>query len=120
MKGHICHIEIPADSLESLQKFYGGIFDWDFERMPGDIEYYGIKHGDDKPMAGMIARQDPGHTVTFYVCVESIEAALDKSRERGATVVVPRTAVKGMGWYAVAMDPQKNLFGLWEADEKAA
>jgi predicted enzyme related to lactoylglutathione lyase len=33
---------------------------------------------------------------------------------------VPRTAVKGMGWYAVALDPQNNLFGLWQMDESAA
>jgi predicted enzyme related to lactoylglutathione lyase len=120
MKGHICHIEIPADNLGSLQKFYGGLFEWDFEKMPGDIEYYGIKQGEDKPTAGMMARQDPGHTETFYVCVESVEEALDRAKADGATVIVPRSAVKGMGWYAVAMDPQKNLFGLWQADENAA
>jgi uncharacterized protein len=120
MKGHICHIEIPADNLESLRRFYSGAFEWDFEKMPGDIEYYGIKQGDDKPTAGMMARQDPGQTETFYVCVESIDEALDRIKDEGAIVVVPKAAVKGMGWYAVALDPQKNLFGLWQADEKAA
>ena len=39
MKGHICHIEIPADNLGSLQKFYGGLFDWNYEKVPGDFEY---------------------------------------------------------------------------------
>ncbi len=120
MKGQICHVEIPADDLESLQKFYGGIFEWDFKKMPGDIEYYGIDQGDEKVMAGMIARQDPGHTPMFYVCVESIDAAVSKATDKGATVIVPKTAVMGMGWYAVALDPQKNLFGFWESDEKAA
>lgn len=120
MKGHICHVEIPADNLDSLQKFYSGVFDWDFEKIPGDIEYYGIKYGEERPSAGMMPRQAPGHTPTFYVCVESIEAALDKAMDDGATVIVPKKAVKGMGWYAVALDPQKNLFGLWQADDKAA
>lgn len=120
MNGNICHIEIPADNLESLRKFYGGIFDWDFERMPGDIEYYGIKHGDEHLGAGMMARQDPRQTPTFYICVESVEEALGRVKDEGATVIVPRTAVQGMGWYAVALDPQNNLFGLWQSDEKAA
>lgn len=120
MKGNICHIEIPADNVEMLQKFYGGVFEWDFERMPGDIEYYGIKHGEEMPMAGMMPRQDPKQTETFYICVESLEEALNRSKDEGATVVVPKTAIKGMGWYAVALDPQKNLFGLWESDENAA
>ncbi|MGB6065480.1 MAG: VOC family protein [Desulfomonilaceae bacterium] len=120
MKGQICHIEIPADNLESLRKFYGGVFEWDLEKMSGDIEYYGIKHGDEKPGAGMMARQDPRQTPTFYVCVDSVEESLDRAKSEGATVIVPTTAVKGMGWYAVALDPQKNLFGLWQSDENAA
>jgi predicted enzyme related to lactoylglutathione lyase len=52
MKGHICHIEIPADNLGTLQKFYSRVFEWDFEKIPGDMEYYGIIHEDEKPMAG--------------------------------------------------------------------
>lgn len=120
MKGHICHIEIPADNLESLQKFYHSVFEWDFEKMPGDIEYHMINHGDEKPTAGMMARQDPGHIPTLYVCVESVEAALDRAKALGATEIVPRYAVKGFGWFAVLLDPQKNLFGLWQADDNAA
>jgi len=120
MRGHICHVEIPADNLGSLQKFYGGLFEWDFERMPGDTEYYGINQGEDLPTAGMMERQDPRQTPTFYVCVESVDEALGRAKDEGATVIVPKTAVKDMGWYAVALDPQNNLFGLWEADENAA
>ncbi len=119
MKGHICHIEIPGDNLGTLQKFYSGLFEWDFGKMPGDVEYYGIKTGEDKPSAGMMPRQDPGQTETFYVCVDSVEEALDRAKVEGATVIVPKSAVKGMGWYAVLLDPQKNLFGLWQSDEKA-
>ncbi len=120
MRGHICHVEIPADNIGSLQHFYGDIFDWDFEKMPGDIEYYGINQGVDKPTAGMMPRQDPSQTPTFYICVDSIDEALGRVNDEGATLVVPKSAVQGMGWYAVALDPQKNLFGLWQADENAA
>ena len=88
--------------------------------MPGDIEYYGIKQGDESLGAGMMARQDPRQTPTFYVCVDSVNVALHRVRKEGGTVIVPRTAVKEMGWYAVVLDPQHNLFGLWQSDEKAA
>jgi len=119
MKSHICHIEIPADDLGSLQKFYNSVFEWDFEKMPGDIEYYMVKDGDEQPTVGMMPRQDPGHMPTFYVSVESVEAALDRAKREGATEIVPRTAVKSFGWFAVLLDPQKNLFGLWQTDENA-
>ena len=120
MNGHICHVEIPADNIGALRKFYGGVFEWDFEKMPGDIEYYEVKQGEGEPRVGTMARQDPSQTPTFYVCVESIDASLGRAKEEGATVIVPKSAVKGYGWYAVALDPQKNLFGFWQADEKAA
>ena len=44
MKGSICHIEIPADNLGALQGFYHNLFEWDFEKIPGDVEYYSVKH----------------------------------------------------------------------------
>ncbi len=34
MRGQICHIEIPADNLESLQKFYGGVLSGISRRCP--------------------------------------------------------------------------------------
>ena len=71
-------------------------------------------------MAGMMTRQHPEHKPLFYVCVESAEKAVEEAEGLGATVIVPRTPVKGMGWYAVLMDPQKNPFGLWQEDAKAA
>ncbi|HTY21513.1 MAG TPA: VOC family protein, partial [Desulfomonilaceae bacterium] len=120
MKGHICHIEIPADNLGSLQKFYGGLFDWNYEKAPGDFEYFGIKHGDEKPMAGMMTRQHPEQKPLFYVCVDSAEKAVEEAEGLGATVIVPRTPVRGYGWFAVLMDPQNNPFGLWQEDAKAA
>ncbi len=120
MENYICHIEIPADKIGPLKTFYSDLFGWNFEKMPGDMEYYGIKSEDQNVSAGMMQRQDPGQTVTFYVCVESIEAAIEKAKSAGATFVVSKTAIKDMGWYAVALDPQKNLFGLFEMDEKAA
>ncbi|MBI5247984.1 MAG: VOC family protein [Desulfomonile tiedjei] len=116
---HICHIEIPADNVGQLQGFYSSLFGWNFEKMPGDFEYYNVKHGEEAPMAGMMARQHPEQTPIFYVCVESIDAALERAHEQHATVCVPKTAVKGYGWFAVISDPQKNPVGLWESNESA-
>jgi uncharacterized protein len=120
MKGSICHVEIPADNVGALQGFYSNLFEWDFEKITGDMEYYNVKHGEEKPMGGMMARMSPDQKPTFYVCVDSSEEAIRKTMETGGSIIVPRTPVKGMGWYAVLMDPQSNPFGVWESDEKAA
>ena len=40
--------------------------------------------------------------------------------ELGGKIVVPKMAVKGMGWFAIALDPDGNVFGLWEMDQSSA
>jgi predicted enzyme related to lactoylglutathione lyase len=33
---------------------------------------------------------------------------------------MPKTPVKGMGWFAYLTDTEGNVFAIWETDEKAA
>ena len=39
----IVHFEIPADDVEKLREFYGQLFGWKIEKMPGPVEYWGIQ-----------------------------------------------------------------------------
>jgi predicted enzyme related to lactoylglutathione lyase len=116
----ICHFEIPADDLALLEKFYGDLFGWTFERMEGPVEYSLIKTGEDTLGGGMMTRQMPEQSPVNYVLVESVDDSTAQAEKLGATVIVPRTAVPGMGWFAVLMDPQRNPFGLWQEDTNAA
>jgi len=36
------HFEIPAENVEKLKKFYGELFGWKIEKMPGGMDYWGI------------------------------------------------------------------------------
>ena len=116
----VCFLEIPADDLESLQKFYAGMFDWTFEKIPGGFRYYKIHMGHETIKGGMTARQDPEHLPVNYVKVVSLDTALEKAVALGATVVVPKKPVPGAGWFAVVLDPQGNRLGLWQEDPRAA
>jgi predicted enzyme related to lactoylglutathione lyase len=33
----------------------------------------------------------------------------------GGKIIMPKQMVPGMGHFAVAIDPERNTFGLWEA-----
>ena len=39
---------------------------------------------------------------------------------KGAEELMPKTPVKGMGWFAWLKDTEGNVFGIWQTDEKAA
>lgn len=116
----VCFYEIPADDPDVLQKFYGDMFNWKFEKIPGGFRYYKIRMGHETVKGGMTARQDPAHTPVNYVKVESVQASLDKAVKLGARVIVPRKPVPSAGWFAVVFDPQGNRLGLWQEDPNAA
>ncbi len=37
----------------------------------------------------------------------------------GGKILVPRMAVPNMGYFALCMDTEGNVFGLWEDDQQA-
>jgi predicted enzyme related to lactoylglutathione lyase len=116
----VCHFEIPADDVETLQKFYKGLFGWTFEKAPGPFDYYFIHTGSESLQGGMMARQHPQQGPVNYVLVESVEAAQQSAVNLGATVLLPKSPVPGMGWFAVLMDPHMNPIGLWQDDRSAS
>lgn len=123
MKSPICFVEIPCDNVAKLQDFYKTMFEWEFSKVPGDCAFensmHMADHGEEKPGVGMMARQHPQQTVLVYACVKSVDESIKKALDMGATLLHPKTAVPGTGWFAVIMDPQNNPLGLWQIDEKA-
>ena len=38
----------------------------------------------------------------------------------GGEVIMPKTAVPGMGWFLYFKDTEENILGLWQVDPSAA
>jgi uncharacterized protein len=132
----IVHFEIPADDIERAKKFYNSLFGWKIEKWPGTdnskltsaatgqpIEYWMINTTDDKGNkavgGGMMKRQMPEHHITNYINVNSIDEYTSKVEEAGGKVVAPKHAVPGMGYFALCLDTENNVFAIWESDESA-
>lgn len=119
----IVHFEIPADDVEKLRRFYSSLFGWKIEKMPGPTEYWGIQT---MPLGekgtpiragvngGMMKRQNPEHKPVNYIAVESIDEYVKKIEALGGKVLVPKMEVPGMGWWAMALDPEGNQFGIFQ------
>jgi predicted enzyme related to lactoylglutathione lyase len=121
--GHgVVHFEIPAEDPAKLRGFYSDLFDWKFEEFPGMPDYLSIHTAPEGEGigGGMMKKQSPQHKPTNYISVESVADYLAKVTGLGGQVMMPKTAVPKMGWFAVCLDPEGNPFGLWETDEKAA
>jgi hypothetical protein len=115
------HFEIPAEKPAQLTKFYSELFGWKFQKAPiPGPEYWLCDTGSDGPgiNGAVMQRQHPQQPWMNYVDVPSIDAAVNKAKNLGAEVVLPKTSVPGVGAYAAIKDPQGNLCGLWEQVNK--
>jgi uncharacterized protein len=54
-----------------------------------------------------------------YVQVADIEAATEKAKSLGGSVMKGVTEVMGMGWLSIIVDPTGAMLGLWKPKPKA-
>lgn len=115
--------EIPADDIARAKMFYGQLFGWQINPLPASpmSDYQHIDTGGEEasPDGGMIPRLHPSHTITNYILVPSVTRHLAKVKKLGGGICKPKTAVPGMGYFAICQDPENNTFALWEMNSKA-
>ena len=115
--GDFTHIEIPADDVERAKHFYGELFGWIFQTVPGSETYpMFTPPSGEQSLGDAIGKRGEmaPEKVRDYVQVDSIEAALPRVTELGGSVIEDKREVPGMGWYAVVNDSEGNDLGLWE------
>ena len=117
----IVWFEIPADKPERAKEFYGKLFGWNINPFPNMPDYKHIDTGGSEasPDGGLMKRMHPGHTITTYVLVPSVTKHVTKVEKLGGRICKPKTAVPGMGFFAICQDTENNTFALWEVNPKA-
>jgi len=129
-KNAVSHFEIYANDPAKLSQFYTALFDWSLDPVPGmDYRTIHTVDGDAKGrpaqpggINGGILKRPAGYEVNSwvnYVNVESLDGAVERAQKLGARVTKPRSAVPGMGYFAMLVDPEGNSFALWQADGQA-
>jgi predicted enzyme related to lactoylglutathione lyase len=123
--GDWCHIETLTADTERAKRFYGDVFGWKFEDIPG-ADYVNVKTSEDGIEGGIgglaqaTATAPPSTSGVFvYLLAPDMDATLAAIERAGGEVVIPKTDVFGMGEFAHFRDPDGNLIGLWR-DEPAA
>ena len=121
--GKVVHFEIPADEVGRAKEFYGSIFGWDLDDVPGmDYTMARTVAVDENQMptepgainGGMMRRTDRTPHPIITIDVDSIDDALKQVEAAGGSTVQPRTEIPGMGAFAYFEDTEGNTLGLWE------
>ena len=118
---NIVWFEIPADDTSRAKTFYKKLFGWKISSLPHMEEYFHLDTGgpDASPDGGMLKRMHPNHTITNYISVPSVDKFVAKVEKLGGSICGSKTAVPGMGYFAICNDTENNTFAIWEMNPRA-
>jgi uncharacterized protein len=118
MAGEIVHIEFPSENADRAQRFWTGLFGWQFgdSGMP-DMDYRMARTGEESGAAIYQSGERDGHA-KYYYATDDIEASSATVRELGGTAA-PKSPVPTHGWFADCTDSEGNAFSLWQVDPSA-
>lgn len=125
MSGEVGHFEIPADQTERARKFYGGVFGWKMQEMPG-MDYTMVATG---PLNKEMQPSGPGyigggitkrgghvtHPVVTII-VDDISEAEQAIEKHGGKVLQRKQPIGDgtMGFTGYFKDPEGNIVGLYQ------
>jgi uncharacterized protein len=116
------YFQIPADDISRAQEFYNKVFGWEMQKWNkpenSEQEYWMFQTKDDEGNpglgGGLMKRQSPQHTVTNFITVSSIGEYSLKIEQSGGKIIMPKTEIPNMGFFAVFLDTENNMFGIYE------
>jgi len=117
--GDITHIDIPVSDIGRATAFYSAMFGWDIAEAPGFEGYPMWRAPNEISGGGLAPRSDDFTQPRSYVEVNSIDDALSRVVELGGSVAQPKQAIDANSWWAIVVDPDGNVVGLYEGAPEA-
>lgn len=122
----IVHFEIPAKNVDKLKEFYSELFGWKIEKAPGEvgIDYWLLRTVPlDEQMrpvrpgvnGGMYKKMRRNSRPINFISVESADEYIGKIKTLGGKIIMPKQEVPGVGWTAIAEDPEGNQFAILQS-----
>ncbi len=117
----IIHFEIETEDPERVIGFYEKVFGWKFSKWQSQRDYWLIKTGEDSEpgIDGDLKKGDPAGIPCSIIGVPSVDDFIKKIENEGGKVLLPKTAVPGVGYYAYFKDTEGNTLGIAQMDSSA-
>lgn len=116
------HFDLAFDNADRAQTFYKNVFGWSMQKWSNpkepDMDYWYFDTADEKGnkgiTGGMMKRQDPGHSITNYITVSSIDEYVSIIQQSGGKIIIQKTEIPDMSYFAIFTDTENNTLGLYE------
>jgi uncharacterized protein len=126
MKNKMTHFAIHIDDIDRAKNFYDEVFDWGFQSY-GQSDFLQIKA--DKTESGELigALQARKYSpvpekiigLECSVGVENVDDIIEKVKNNGGQLLMPKTAIPYVGWLAKFLDTEGNLICIMQYDNGA-
>jgi uncharacterized protein len=110
----IVHVEWQSTDLDRTKAFYGELFGWSFEPFGDSYLMFSTPEGGPNGGFAKVDRVEPSQSPTDYVEVTDVDRYVEAAKNAGGGVVVEKTEIPNMGWFAKLTDPDGNVVGVFQ------
>ena len=127
MKHKLSHFALYIDDMDRAMEFYQSVFDWGFKSYgPDDFRQITTGDTENEEVIGALQSRKYSPVREKVIGMEgtiegrSVDSIINAVKEGGGTVVMPKTAIPGVGWLTKFLDTEGNLVCAMETDENAS
>ena len=113
--GKVIFEQLVTPDLAQTERFYTGLFGWEFRALPGLTLPYATAYAGGHPVAAVFQRAaDGNHRPAWlpFFSVPDADAAVKTAAAHGAALLVQPHTVPGRGREAILADPQGAVFAV--------
>ena len=117
MKDALAWFEIPAADLPRATRFYEAVLERELKPETMGPVRLAVFTYEQPGVGGCLIAGDEykpaASSTVVYLCVDAVDGALERARNAGGKVALPKTALpEGMGFYAHIIDSEGNRVGV--------
>ena len=116
---NIGFFDIPADDVDRAKEFYTALLGWTIEPVPdfpdpGQHRHTIVTgpHAEGTVNAGGLYQRHGSTGIMNFVIVPDLDVVLVHVEKLGGRVILPRTGIENVGFFAVMQDTEGNILGL--------
>lgn len=127
MSNKVIHFEVQADDVARAKKFYEQAFGWKVEPLMSkeqgaNMDYWGLETGpkNEPGISGGLYQRPKDNVIHTFDCtilVEDIDASIAAVKASGGQITRDKEELKGVGWFASALDTEGNRFAMMQATD---